>query len=134
MMPEVYYHNIRVKPEHIDELKHVNNVIYLQWVQDAAFAHWMAKATDSIREQFNWVVLKHEIEYKSPAFLDEELVAKTWVQEYSGVKSVRVVQISRKTDGKLLAEARTLWCLIHAATNRPARIVAEITQVFQSER
>jgi acyl-CoA thioester hydrolase len=108
-------------------------VIYLQWVQDAAFAHWMSKAPESIREQFKWVVLKHEIEYKSPAFLDEELVAKTWVYDYSGVKSVRVVQISRKTDGKLLAEARTLWCLIHAATNRPARIGPEITTVFQSE-
>jgi acyl-CoA thioester hydrolase len=134
MTPEVYHHDIRVKPEHIDDLHHVNNVIYLQWVQDAAFAHWMTKAPDSIRAQFKWVVLKHEIEYKSPAFLDDELIAKTWVQNYSGVKSVRVVQISRKSDGKLLAEARTLWCLIHATSNKPARIGPEITQVFISEK
>jgi acyl-CoA thioester hydrolase len=134
MPAETYNHDIRVRPEHIDELNHVNNVIYLQWVQDAAFAHWMSKAPEIVREQFKWVVLKHEIEYKSPAFLNEELVAKTWVQNYTGVKSVRVVQILRKSDNKLLAEARTLWCLIHAATNRPARIGPEITQVFQSEK
>jgi acyl-CoA thioester hydrolase len=129
MSLEFYEHSIQVKPEHIDEMNHVNNVVYLQWAQDAAYAHWMAKASWAVRDQYKWVVLKHEIEYKSPAFLNEELIAKTWVHEYSGVKSTRIVQVIRKLDNKLLAEARTLWCLL-GASNRPARITEEISGVF----
>ena len=133
MSSEFYEHPIQVKPGHIDEMNHVNNVIYLQWVQDAAYAHWMAKAPQTIRDQYKWVVLKHEIEYKSPAFVHEELIAKTWVYDYSGVKSTRVVQIFRKTDNKLLVEARTLWCLL-GMNNRPTRITDDIVRVFKPEK
>jgi acyl-CoA thioester hydrolase len=133
MNPETYYHNIQVKPEHIDNMQHVNNVVYVQWVQDAAYAHWITKAPVSLRDQYNWVVLKHEIEYKSPAFIDEELIAKTWVHDYAGVKSTRVVQISRKKDHKLLAEARSLWCLIGSGNGRPVRIGDNIKSVFVPE-
>lgn len=133
MSPEFYEHPIQVKSEHIDEMNHVNNVVYLQWAQDAAYAHWTAKAPQTVRDQYKWVVLKHEIEYKSPAFLNEELIARTWVLDYAGVKSTRVVQIVRKSDNKLLAEARTLWCLL-GVNNRPARITGEITSVFIPEK
>jgi len=133
MNPEVFFHDIQVKAEHIDTMLHVNNVVYVQWVQDAAYAHWMAKAPASIRDQYNWVVLKHEIEYKSPAFISEELMAKTWVFDYAGVKSTRIVQIYRKKDNRLLAEARSLWCLIHSGNGRPARIGEDIKSVFVPE-
>lgn len=133
MSSEFYEHHIQVKPGHIDEMSHVNNVVYLQWAQDAAYAHWMAKAPQSVRDQYKWVVLKHEIEYKSPAFQNEELIARTWVHDHSGVKSTRVVQIVRKSDNKLLAEARTLWCLLNAS-NRPTKIIDEIISVFKPEK
>jgi acyl-CoA thioester hydrolase len=133
MSLECYEHPIQVKLEHIDEMNHVNNVVYLQWAQDAAYAHWMTRAPQAIRNQFKWVVLKHEIEYKSQAFLNEALVARTWVYDYSGVKSTRVVQIIRKSDSKLLAEARTLWCLL-GTNNRPARITEEISGIFIAEK
>ena len=133
MAIEVYYHDILVLQEHIDNMDHVNNVVYLQWVQDSAYSHWVNKAPSSVQNQYNWVVLKHEIEYKSPAVLGDELVGKTWVYNYDGVKSTRVVQIIRKKDNKLLVEARSLWCLINASTNRPARIGDEIKSVFVPE-
>ena len=133
MTVEIFQQTIIVQPEHIDNMKHVNNVVYVQWAQDVAYAHWVSKAPLSVQTQYNWVVLKHEIEYKSPAFLDEALIAKTWVHEYAGVKSTRMVQIIRKADNKLLVEARTLWCLINASNNRPARIPDEIKKVFTPE-
>jgi acyl-CoA thioester hydrolase len=133
MDAEVYFHDLVVQAEHIDAMQHVNNVVYVQWVQDAAYAHWVTRAPSAIRDQYNWVVLKHEIEYKSPAFLAEELVAKTWVYDYAGVKSTRVVQIHRKKDNKLLVEARSLWCLIQSGNGRPTRIGEDIKSVFLPE-
>jgi acyl-CoA thioester hydrolase len=133
MNPALYHQEIQVKPEHIDNMQHVNNVVYLQWVQDVAYAHWVANAPAALLEQYNWVVLKHEIEYKSPAFLHDELMAKTWVREYGGVRSTRVVQIYRKNDNKLLTEARSLWCLVHAGNGKPARIGENIKSVFVAE-
>lgn len=121
---------IRVSEIHIDELGHVNNVVYLQWVQDAAAAHWSTNAPSELRHQFNWVVLRHEIDYKSPAFVNDELMARTWVDHYDGVRSTRIVQIFRSKEMKKLAEARTQWCLLNAATGRPTRVVDEIKNVF----
>lgn len=68
MSPEFYEHLIQVKPEHIDEMNHVNNVVYLQWAQDAAFAHWMAKASHAVREQYKWVVLNMRLNIKAQHF------------------------------------------------------------------
>jgi len=129
-MPATYLHEITVQPSDLDAMNHVNNVVYLQWVQDAASAHWNSKAPAEVREKFNWVVLRHEIDYKSAAVLHDELIAKTWVQDYEGVRSTRIVQIIRKHDNRLLAEAKTTWCLLNAANNRPTRIVDEIRNVF----
>lgn len=129
-MNSSYSHSLRVKQSDLDSMNHVNNVVYLQWVQDAASAHWNSKAPTSVKEKYSWVVLRHEIDYKSPAVLHDELIAKTWVQDYEGVKSTRVVQVIRKRDNCLLAEARTTWCLLNAATLKPTRIVDEIRSVF----
>lgn len=126
----VFVHPIRVKPTDIDAMGHVNNVVYLQWVQDAAAAHWQAHASAELQQQYNWVVLRHEIDYQRPAFLNDHLEARTWVQSYAGVRSVRVVQIVRTPDQQVLAEARTTWCLV-AATGRPVRINEAIMQVFK---
>ena len=125
-----YEHPITVQPADIDVMNHVNNVVYLQWVQDAAAAHWINLAPIEIKSKFNWVVLRHEIDYKSPAVLHDQLIAKTWVQGYEGLKSVRIVQIIRKRDNKLLVEATSTWCLLSASNNRPVRIGEEITSVF----
>ena len=130
MVSPIYLHTIRVQPTDIDELDHVNNVVYVQWVQDAAAAHWNSIASSGLNEKFFWVVIRHEIDYRSPALLHDHIVAKTWVQDYNGAKSTRIVQLVRKNDERLLAEAKTMWCLMDAQTRKPTRVVDEIKDVF----
>lgn len=131
---EIHHHPIRVLPAHIDARGHVNNVVYLQWVQDAAEAHWKSKAQPAVLAAFAWVVVRHEIDYNAPAYLDDDLLAKTWVDNYEGVRSTRIVQIFRADNDKVLAEARTTWCLLNAQTGRPTRITDEIRSTFLSAR
>ena len=121
---------IRVKNEDIDELDHVNNVVYLRWVQDVAAAHWDSIATDDMKKKYAWVVLRHEIDYKNPAILGDELIAQTWVSSCEGVRSVRNVKIYHSASGKLAAEAKTTWCLLDSKTMRPRRIEDDIISIF----
>jgi acyl-CoA thioester hydrolase len=126
---KVFIQTIRVEPRHIDALNHANNVVYLQWVQDVAEAHWNALATREMKQQYAWVVLRHEIEYLVPVFLNEEVTAKTWVSESAGVRSVRKVEFYNAS-GKLVARAATTWCLLDARTGKPHRIEQDIYNLF----
>jgi acyl-CoA thioester hydrolase len=130
MVSPIYLQEITVKQSDLDELDHVNNVVYLQWIQDAAAAHWNSVASKEIKEKFFWVVVRHEIDYKSPAQLSDEIIAKTWVHDYNGAKSIRIVQVIRKRDDRVLAEARTTWCLMDSGNKRPVRIAEEIKTTF----
>jgi acyl-CoA thioester hydrolase len=126
----VYTHEFVVQPTEIDAMGHVNNVVYLKWVQDAAEAHWINKASEDIRNRFRWVVLRHEIDYLSPAFEGQSIVATTWVDNFVGVKSDRIVELKLKESDKVIAKARTTWCLVDSTTMRPKRIDGEIIEVF----
>ena len=121
---------IHVQPEDIDELDHVNNVVYLRWVQDVAAAHWDKVATDEMKKKYSWVVLRHEIDYRNPAVLQDELVVQTCVSSCEGVRSVRQVKFFQSTTGKLVAETKTTWCLLDAQTMRPRRIEQDIISIF----
>lgn len=126
----VYEHPITVLPIDIDALGHVNNVVYVKWVQEVAAAHWQKLSTPTIQANYLWVVIRHEIDYAAPAFLHDTIIAKTWVGVHSGAKSMRYVQIINKESGKVLAEATTAWCLLDAATLRPKRIDDEMKKIF----
>ena len=126
----IFLLDIEVEPQDLDELNHVNNVVYLRWVQEAAAAHWNSAADPEVRKKFSWVVLRHEIDYKKPAKLHDHIQARTWVSNYDGARSTRMVQLIRKSDQVLLAEARTTWCLLDANSGRPVRIGHEIKSVF----
>lgn len=126
---KIFNRTIRAAPQHIDALNHVNNVVYLQWVQDVAEAHWNALATEEMKRQYAWVVLKHQIEYLAPVFLNEELTAKTWVAESSGVRSLRKVEFYNGS-GKLVVRASTTWCLLDAHSGKPRRIDQDIHELF----
>ena len=128
--PHVYQHPITVQPEDIDALGHVNNVVYVRWVQEAAQAHWLAKAPHAVRQKYNWVVLRHEIDYLRPALPGQTLTATTWVDSFSGVRSVRRVALTHPETGTILAQANTTWCLIDAHTARPKRIDDDIISLF----
>lgn len=114
----------------IDQLGHVNNVVYLRWVQDVAIAHWRAQATPEQQHEILWVVVRHEIDYKRPALLGDEVIACTWVGE-AGVRDFeRLTDILRARDRKLLAHARTLWCPISARSGRAITVTPDVRERF----
>lgn len=121
---------ITVHKTAIDNLNHVNNVVYLQWVQDVAEQHWNASVPSALCQKMVWVVVNHFIEYKTPAFENDVLILKTWVQNYNGVTSERHTEIIRKADEKLVVKAKTLWCLLDKNTGKPMRITDELKQKF----
>lgn len=118
-----------VTHDDLDELNHVNNIKYVEWVQNIAKAHWHEKATSNIIANYFWVMLSHFIEYKSPALLNDVIKLKTYVIHYKGATCTRVVEICNATD-KLLAKSETNWCLIQSKTKRPVRITPEIIELF----
>jgi len=117
---------LRVEAPDLDDRAHVNNVVYLRWVQDATAAHWAALAPDGAHAEVAWVALRHEIDYLSPAVLDDEIVVRTWVGIAQGLSFERFTEIRRREDGRVLARARTLWCPVDARTGKPQRVGAEI--------
>jgi acyl-CoA thioester hydrolase len=129
-MPHVFYLPITVAPEDIDELNHVNNIVYLRYVQDAAIGHWKT-VPQEIASQIIWMARRHEIDYLKQAFLGEELVAKTWVDDFVGVKSIRHCEIMRGEE--ILARSITHWISLDAQTLRPKRITEEIVMRFFPE-
>jgi acyl-CoA thioester hydrolase len=116
----------------IDQQNHVNNTVYLRWVQDVATAHWRAIAGPKAQEIIGWVVLRHEIDYKAAATLGDEIVLRTWVGKATRLTFERFTEIRRKSDRHLLSQARTLWCPINARTGRPMRVPAEVRVQFSA--
>ena len=111
-------------------MQHVNNVRYLQWVQDVSEAHWTQAAKPEWLEQYKWVAINHFIEYKKPAFLGDQIQIKTHVHEHTGVKSNRLVRMFNITTGDLLMQSSSWWCMIDAKSLKPTRIPKEITETF----
>jgi acyl-CoA thioester hydrolase len=123
---------IRVEPADIDEIGHVNNVTYLRWVQDAAVAHWRALASAADQAALVWVVVRHEIDYARPAYLGDEIIARTWVGAAGRIRFERHTELLRAADRRLLAKARTLWCPIDAQTGKPASVSVEVRARFSA--
>ena len=121
---------VSVAPEDIDANGHANNVVYLRWVQEAATAHWFAAVEPTPAASVSWVVVRHEIDYKKPAQLGDELIVRTWIGEMTRVTSERFCDVIRKSDGLVLAKARTIWCTFDPATGRPVRIPPETRSYF----
>jgi len=128
--PEIYEQNITVKSSDLDNLKHVNNVQYVQWVQDIAKEHWEKRASKEILDTYFWVVIRHEIDYKQQAFLGDELLIQTFVGEHTHVTSVRLVNIVNKKTNKVLVKAKSTWCLMDYKTKKPVKISEEMLRVF----
>jgi acyl-CoA thioester hydrolase len=129
-VPVEYEVALDIQPEDIDGLGHVNNIVYLRWVQEAATAHWRAAATQSQQEDMVWVVVRHEIDYLHPAVPGDRLAARTHVGELSGAKFDRHVEIRRVGDERLLARARSVWVALDPRTGRPRRVPPELRDRF----
>jgi acyl-CoA thioester hydrolase len=123
---------IAVQPADIDRQNHVNNTVYVRWVQEIATAHWNANAPVPARDDIGWVVLRHEIDYKAPVCLGDEIVLRTWVGQASRATFERFVQVLRQSDRKILAEARTLWVPIDPVTAKPIRVPSEVRERFST--
>jgi acyl-CoA thioester hydrolase len=122
--------SIAVEPADIDRQNHVNNAVYVRWIQEVATAHWKANAPAPARDEIGWVVVRHEIDYKAAAGLDDEVILRTWVVQASRATFERFVEVLRKRDRKMLAQARTLWVPINPATGKPTRVPPEIRALF----
>jgi acyl-CoA thioester hydrolase len=118
----------RAEASDIDELGHVNNLVYLRWVQDAAVSHWRTLATPTELAELAWVVLRHEIDYLRAAVQGDRITLRTWVGVATKTKFERHTEIVRKEDGQVLARARTLWCPVDATTGRLRRIEADLRE------
>jgi acyl-CoA thioester hydrolase len=132
MVRDVFELTIKVGEEDIDQLGHVNNVVYVRWVQEAAIAHWNVLASQGEQARLRWVIIRHEIDYKRAAFLNDAIVAQTWVGRAEGLAFERNTEILRAADRKLLARARTLWCPVDAKTLRPTEPGDEVRARFST--
>ena len=121
---------LEILPGDIDQLNHVNNVVYLRWVQEAAVAHWTAAAPAQAQATLFWVVVRHEIDYLRPALAGDRILARTWVGPATRRSFERNTEILRAGDRALLARARTLWCPMAVATGRPATVSQEVRSAF----
>ncbi|MFM9977756.1 MAG: acyl-CoA thioesterase [Sphingomonadaceae bacterium] len=127
-MSRTLAHPIQILPADIDFMGHVNNARYLNWVQDAVVAHWQKLAPPAAVAEHLWVALKHEITYRKPAFLDDEVIATVMLEKVEGVRAFYSTLIKRGED--VLAEVKSSWCCLDAATLRPARIAQDIAEHF----
>ena len=118
------------KPEHIDELGHVNNAVWVQWIQDVAVAHWRTAAAPEHDAAYFWVVVRHEIDYLRPAFDGDRIIGRTWIDpNIQGARSTRHMEFVG-ADGKVLVRARTQWAIIDKAAGRPIRVPREVVAPF----
>lgn len=126
----IFETKLTVTQDDLDELNHVNNVRYVQWVNDIAKTHWHQKATPTILESYFWVLINHNIDYKKSAIINDVILLKTYVTKAEGVTSTRVVEIYNNKTNELLATSKTNWCLLDQKTKRPTRINNEIANLF----
>ncbi|MEM9502150.1 MAG: acyl-CoA thioesterase [Pseudomonadota bacterium] len=119
-------------PGHIDELGHVNNSVWVQWIQELATAHWETAAHPEHHERFFWVVIRHEIDYRGNIAAGESAVGTTWIPDPpKGAKSMRCVEFVDEA-GKVLVSARTTWAMLDKESERLARVRPEVIAPFQS--
>ena len=113
----------------IDELGHVNNAVYLVWVQAVATAHWQAVARSADIARYVWVVTRHEIDYLRPTLVGERLTLTTWVGTPKGARFDRYVEISDPA-GRVRVRAATIWALVDQTTGRAVRVPPEVAAPF----
>jgi acyl-CoA thioester hydrolase len=124
----IYRNEFTVPESAVDMNGHVNNVVYVQWMQDVAVLQGGTKAMHE--SGGTWVVHSHKIEYLSPAFAGEDLVALTWVVNFRRVRSIRRHKFFRKSDNMLLAKGETEWVFVDVESGRPRMIPDEVMQLF----
>jgi acyl-CoA thioester hydrolase len=120
------------RSEHIDELGHVNNAVWVQWIQQVAVAHWDSVADAAHKDAYVWVVVRHEIDYLRAALEGDRIIARTWVGDApQGARFDRLMEFAGP-DGKVCVRAKTQWAIIDKALGRPIRVPPEVIAPFLS--
>ena len=129
-MNPVFTRTIIATEADIDELGHVNNAVWVQWIQEVALGHWYSVADPAHQLAYIWVIVRHEIDYLRAAFADDVLTARTWVGEApKGARFDRHMEFVG-ADGKVRVRAKTQWAIIDKASGRPLRVPAEVVAPF----
>ena len=125
-----YTTTLTAGPEHIDQLGHVNNAVWVEWIQHVAVSHWKAAAPSDYVDAYVWVVIRHEIDYLRSLGPGESVTARTWVGDApKGARFARHMEFTGE-DSKVRVRATTMWAMIDKATGRPQRIPDEIVAAF----
>ena len=125
-----YTLEITAQPENIDELGHVNNAVWVQWIQTLATAHWQAVAPQDAIDRYIWVVSRHEIDYRGNVAAGEIVTGRTWISEPpKGARFWRNVSFAG-SDGKVKVQAKTNWAIIDRSSGRPVRVPLALSALF----
>jgi acyl-CoA thioester hydrolase len=136
----IFSYTFTIPQSVIDENGHVNNVAFVQWMQDAAIRHGQERlagydgynlnTTFVLNQHATFVVREHRIEYLLPAFLGEEIEVRTWLNEARRVRLHRRYEFVRKSDEKVVAKGETDWVYVDRNTGRPIAIPAHLLELF----
>ena len=126
-----FHHPIGISVEDIDHMGHVNNSVYLRWVQEAVVDFWEKVAPPEAVARHLWIALSHEIKYRRPTFLEDLVVADVIAERVEGAKAFFTTVIMRGEE--VLAEVKSQWCCLDAVTKRPARLARDIAAKFLPE-
>jgi acyl-CoA thioester hydrolase len=128
-MKNVFTLKITVSSKDIDTLQHVNNLVYVKWMDKIATEHYSFLTKDNPLPQYVWVVTRHEIDYLKQAVLGDKITVKTWVGETKGITSIRFMNFYK--DNILLVKAKTVWVMLDSKTFKPTRIRENVLKVLQ---
>lgn len=128
MVTRCFHYPIGILPGDIDHMGHVNNSVYLKWVQEAVVRYWESVAPPEAVARHLWVALKHEISYRRPTFLEDVVVADVIAEKAVGARALFTTIIKRGEE--VLAEVRSTWCCLDASSLRPARLARDIAARF----
>ncbi len=131
MVTAAYHYPIGILPGDIDHMGHVNNSVYLKWVQEAVVRYWESLAPPEAVARHLWVALSHEIKYRRPAFLDDVVVADVIANKVDGARAFFTTIIKRGE--VVVAEVTSSWCCLDAVTKRPARLARDIAAKFLAD-
>jgi acyl-CoA thioester hydrolase len=131
-MNEHFLH-ITAQPGDIDELGHVNNAVWVRWIQDIATVHWNAVAPKEYIDRYIWVVTRHEIDYRGNVEAGQTVTGRTWISEPPrGARFWRNVRFTGP-DGNIKVEAKTNWAIIDRTSGRPVRVPPDLAALFLEE-
>ncbi|MBL8100267.1 MAG: acyl-CoA thioesterase [Anaerolineales bacterium] len=131
----IYSKLIKIPKSAIDENGHANNVMYVQWMQDIAVEHYASiGGIEAQGSESTWVVREHKVEYFLPAFVDEEIEIKTWIENIRRVRSLRKYEFVRKADDKVLVKGETDWVFVDVKTGMPKAVPEAVQKIFSPLR